>query len=573
LPVKLSRIGERKLLRRIVSGIMLTLLLISMLTLAFNIQPAKASGTIYIRADGAIDPPTAPISSIDNITYSFTSNIYDSIVVERNDIVLDGAAYTIQGTGSGYGFTLSGINNVSIKNANIERFYYGILLSESSTNSISGNNITANYYYGIGLYYSSNNSISGNNITNNNRYGIWFQTSSNNTFRSNSMVNNTYNFFVVGVSLSDFVDDVDVSNTVNGKPVYYWINERDKAVPPDSGYVALIDCTNITVENLTLKNNGQGVLLAFTTHSTIAKNTIANNERGVWLCSSSNNSICGNNITNNSWGVWLSCSSNYNSIYHNNFIGNTKQVQNYDSMNTWDDGYPSGGNYWSDYSGVDLYSGPYQNETGSDGIGDTPYVIDENNRDNYPLMKPYPWDSHDIGITYIGKVWSLEPLEIILIYPPKTIVGIGFAWHINIFVMNYGTHPEVFNATFYANTTIINTLTNIALPSRKSIILNFTWDTTGFAKGNYTIWAYAWPVQGEVDTTDNTYSNGWVLVTIAGDVDGSRRVEMLDMWLIQKHYGARPGQLLYDANCDVDDSGRIEMTDMWITQKHYGEHW
>jgi hypothetical protein len=52
----------------------------------------------------------------------------------------------------------------------------------------------------------------------------------------------------------------------------------------------------------------------------------------------------------------------------------------------WDNGYPSGGNYWSDYTGTDLYSGPYQNETGSDGIGDTSYDIDVNNRDNYPLM-------------------------------------------------------------------------------------------------------------------------------------------------------------------------------------------
>ena len=60
-------------------------------------------------------------------------------------------------------------------------------------------------------------------------------------------------------------------------------------------------------------------------------------------------------------------------------------------MNIWDDDYPSGGNYWSDYTGVDEYSGPYQNETGSDGIGDTPYVIDENNQDNYPFMSKNGW--------------------------------------------------------------------------------------------------------------------------------------------------------------------------------------
>jgi PKD repeat protein len=58
-------------------------------------------------------------------------------------------------------------------------------------------------------------------------------------------------------------------------------------------------------------------------------------------------------------------------------------------VNVWDDGYPSGGNYWSGYAGVDLYSGPYQNQTGSDGIGDTPYVVGVNNQDHYPLTIPY----------------------------------------------------------------------------------------------------------------------------------------------------------------------------------------
>jgi hypothetical protein len=62
-----------------------------------------------------------------------------------------------------------------------------------------------------------------------------------------------------------------------------------------------------------------------------------------------------------------------------------------DYANFWDIGYPSGGNYWSDYTSVDSYSGPYQNETGSDGIGDTPYIIDEDNQDNYPFMSEYGW--------------------------------------------------------------------------------------------------------------------------------------------------------------------------------------
>jgi parallel beta-helix repeat protein len=96
-----------------------------------------------------------------------------------------------------------------------------------------------------------------------------------------------------------------------------------------------------------------------------------------------------NNIANNTWGIYLYASSN-NTICHNNFVGNTAQAQviPLEYVNVWDDGYPSSGNYWNDYSGVDLNSGPYQNETGSDGIGDLRYTIDSDNTDRYPLMGP-----------------------------------------------------------------------------------------------------------------------------------------------------------------------------------------
>jgi hypothetical protein len=81
------------------SAMTLTLLLVSMLTLAFKIQPAKASETIYIKADGSVDPLTAPISSTDNVTYAFTGNIiYDKIVVGRDDIIIDGKGFTLEGT-------------------------------------------------------------------------------------------------------------------------------------------------------------------------------------------------------------------------------------------------------------------------------------------------------------------------------------------------------------------------------------------------------------------------------------------------------------------------------------------
>ena len=90
--------------RRAVSVVIIAMLLTGMLTVAFNIQPVKAIGTIYIRADGSIDPPTAPIQR-DGDIYTLTGNINsdtDGIVIERNNMTLDGAGYTLQGTGNVY---------------------------------------------------------------------------------------------------------------------------------------------------------------------------------------------------------------------------------------------------------------------------------------------------------------------------------------------------------------------------------------------------------------------------------------------------------------------------------------
>jgi hypothetical protein len=110
----------------------------------------------------------------------------------------------------------------------------------------------------------------------------------------------------------------------------------------------------------------------------------------------------------NSVGIEVDAASN-NTIYHNNFINNTQQAQvTPGHADVWDHGYPSGGNYWSDYNGTDSYSGPHQNETGSDGIGDTPYTIDGNNTDRYPLVKPFVPLLGDLNLD--GRVDILDAL-------------------------------------------------------------------------------------------------------------------------------------------------------------------
>jgi parallel beta-helix repeat protein len=171
----------------------------------------------------------------------------------------------------------------------------------------------------------------------------------------------------------------------------------------DAGQVILVNCNNVTVQNLNLSNTTNGVELWETNNTSISGNNVtANKGYGILLYSSSNNSVTGNNVTDKNWaGVDLLSSSNNNSvignnisnnlagigiegsnntIYHNNIVNNTNQVSSFGPTNVWDDGYPSGGNYWSDYKGAD---------SNGDGIGDNPHVIDANNIDRYPLMASY----------------------------------------------------------------------------------------------------------------------------------------------------------------------------------------
>jgi parallel beta-helix repeat protein len=165
-----------------------------------NVQPVRADvGTIYIKADGSVEPPAAPLSTADNTTYTLTDNITSNangIVIERDNVTLDGAGYTVTGSGSGNGTTLTDRSNVTIRNMTIKNFGFGIWLSSSSNNGISGNNITANSYYGIWLYSSSNNTITGNDMTNN-IDGILLYSSSNNSISGNNITNNYYGIYFV----------------------------------------------------------------------------------------------------------------------------------------------------------------------------------------------------------------------------------------------------------------------------------------------------------------------------------------------------------------------------------------
>jgi parallel beta-helix repeat protein len=490
-------------------------------SLIFSVTPlpVKAQaifGTITINSDGSITPSGAPITT-DGVTYTLTANILSNstgISINRDGTVLDGGGYLLNASEYGNldsGVTINGRHDVTIKNMVIEHFGTGIPISGDncivSGNTIRGcqtgitvgdsvnvqiadNHIESKTFQtstgpwqigekGIMLIAAQHVvTVTNNAVANQSLYGILLTTQSvygckNNVFRNNAMTGNQYNFKIEGNSPETYVNDIDSSNTVDGKPIIYWVDQHDKTVPGYAGCVGLVSCSGITVQDLTLERNGAGVLLVSTTGSTIRNCNIAGNAEGIALEWSSENTVSGNTINprilNNDYLISESASSHnliennililpeepsqsshygivsnncqnetfsgntikaYGSgyydktrnmfvnsdnltltdnvferirlqfstcpntrIYHNNFI----VVYNFLFYGTntgfsWDNGYPSGGNFWDIPGGTDVFSGPSQNIAGSDGIRDTPYTITgapaPNNVDNYPLLTP-----------------------------------------------------------------------------------------------------------------------------------------------------------------------------------------
>ncbi|MCK5177883.1 MAG: right-handed parallel beta-helix repeat-containing protein, partial [Candidatus Aenigmarchaeota archaeon] len=317
---------------------------------------------------------------IEGMHYKLTSDVSDygtCFTVDAKNITLNCEGYTINGLPnhiiygvSNYGIYMSE-NKAIIKNCVIKNWNYGIYMYDTEQNNILNNNIESNLYSGINSYHSNNNTIEGNNIYNNKYYGInsyhsnnntiegnnifdnmyygtyfyeckdnefiennifnnkntgiYFQHSTYSKLRGNNMSGNRYNLGIFGFIDLHFIHDIDTSNTVDEKPIYYWVNQKDKVIPPDAGFVGLINSDNITVKDLTFSENGQGLLLSGTNNSIIKNVILRNNMWGMTFFYSNNNAIENTSIFYNRYDGMIFFYSN------NNAIENTSILSNYNN--------------------------------------------------------------------------------------------------------------------------------------------------------------------------------------------------------------------------------------------------
>jgi len=594
----------------------------------------------------------------------------------------------------------------------------GIRLHYSSDNMIVDNNVTDNSEEGVKFYYSSGNEVSGNSISHNG-YGIRLTYSGNNKLRSNNIESNNYNFGVEAVVLSSFVNDVDTSNTVNGRQIHYLVNKENLTVNSNSqvGYLAVVNSKDILIKDLNLTDNGEGLLGAYSQRLTIENCYLVNNLRGIYLYSSNHATVRGNNVTGNSAegvslyesqkcdfsdnvvaengvgmlfydltdsivfrnnvtdnfergvqmlgsscnilsqnkleengregvymfnsdnnilddnrafgnlhdGLWIDTSQNNtltdnevgwndengiylltstncqvldnevfgnegtgiylttsdnntltgnkvsgnldygvrlyrcsdNKIFNNNFLNHTYHANVFlSSHNSWDHGYPTGGNFWDDYSGEDQYSGQYQNLIGSDGIGDTPVVIGSNNVDRYPKMKQIRL--HDIAI--VSATASPDELYV------------GWTVNVSMTVENVGDYVEGFNVTVYRDDDLIEAFSVFDLLIGKSVTLTFSWNTTGLTPcHSYVVRCEADIVPGEINFEDNFRVIDIVKIKMVGDVNGDGRINILDIAAIAIAYGSDVGDSKYWIICDLNRDGTINILDVSFAAKSFGK--
>jgi len=337
--------------------------------------------TIQEAVNNAADGDTIFVRAGTYCEHVVVSKTLSFIGEDRNTTIVDG---------SGSGYVMSVLSdNVSVTGFTVQNGQFGIYVLNSKYANIFNNIIAHNYGSdwdaGMRLEYADYTTIRDNIITDNWRGVLLYAFSPYVSVYGNNVTGNEYGIRVA-MGGSSYVN---ISGNYVANNRAYGIDVTGFGGEAQSNYATIAG-------NLIVNNTYEAVGLGEgSNYNTVIRNKmIGNGHAGVTLERySNNNTVVRNDIISNAYGVCFdlfAVNSTQNTISNNNIINNTQQVRIVSgSVNSWNGSYPCGGNYWSDYSDLDLFSGPYQNVTGEDGLGDTPYVIDVNNVDNYPLMTPW----------------------------------------------------------------------------------------------------------------------------------------------------------------------------------------
>jgi parallel beta-helix repeat protein len=432
----------------LVSGVWVLLLFVALSGVLSNVRLVRGSGiprTWTVDDDGPADFHTIQeaisAASVSDTVFVKNGTYHEHVVVNKTLSIVGEVRDTtiVDGSGTGTVFTVTQndvtITGFTMQNSSMDWPNAAVLLNGSRRNIIRNNII--NTEHGIGLRYgTSGNMINGNSITS--RVVAVFYCENGYAYENNSVVNNVMRSedgialsgayydnitgnYLIGIDFSGggyYENGIKIfggaSNIIAGNIVSH--------VGWEKGGIALWS-NNDTVSGNIIENYQEIGIGIWGSGSIIVGNNLTNPltityQRGIHLYGGSSNIVVGNTLANNAYGISLSSSNNV--IYDNNFINNMIQVYQYTSCNnTWDYGYPSGGNYWSDYTGDDL---------DYDGIGDSWHEINENNTDHYPLMGMFSsFDtSYGYAVDFVSNSsisnfsFNLSPIEV---YLPEAILA------------------------------------------------------------------------------------------------------------------------------------------------------
>jgi outer membrane protein assembly factor BamB len=195
----------------------------------------------------------------------------------------------------------------------------------------------------------------------------------------------------------------------------------------------------------------------------------------------------------------------------------------------------------------------------------SPAVADGNVYIGSSDWRVYAFAGHDVAVDYV--------------VPSKTRIPRGYPLTVNVSVANYGSFPEIFNVTVYANSDAVGSVTGVNLTRGNRTVVTVAWNGTGFGYGDYLLWAVAEPVVGESDVADNTcFAGVYVHVGVAGDItsvtpgvpDG--RVDIRDVTYLILAFQSRPGSPNWNPGADVDENGVIDIRDITIAILHFYQH-